>query len=255
MAGIIIRAGRTAIAAGGLQVGQWTFTDGFTGNKKHAEILHLENPTYTTSGTGQNAFPIASDATFHVGVTDGDRYIITMQDATERDWIVGDALFVVNSAGNDSIGFIVDEVYASTNHAIVSGTGSNYSVGGHRANEYVVGQAVNVGGAVRIIQAISEQGGAGTIFSETTQLTFTASVSANIGDRLISHPTFVSTAQESHAALSGDLFVSNVSLESAAEHFTYAQFLDTPHAFYLTGGTGHEIIVPDGVEIFANTLS
>lgn len=281
MAAIIYRPGVHSLSAhgNGIQVGQWIFTGKPHVPASEAEIVHIDSVTFADT----NPVAVANDSTFQGTLTEGI-YQLDFDTDDHPEWNVGDILvFRGATSGNREL---VGQTRSfrngySRNISATSlagdGTFGNDMVVafGHRFGDQLpqVGDIVFIGSTQTTVTGNSTivhgthgnfthvqvdiQPSGGTQLSSYVGQTFHYRAEANV---FIFEPdTFDHDSDplsdEIPIQLSGAITVGNFSLEDEAEHLSFNANGHGNGPLYLTGGGGSLLIVPEGIEITANTLS
>ena len=282
MAARIFREGIHALASetNGIQVGQWIFTGRPFVPASEAEIVHIED--FTHAGSSE----VFNDSNF-VGDGEGDatgelpegNRILRFQDDEGGDWENGDIIDLRGStSGND---FVIAEVRGvrgeytrlevqeALSIPVSSPTETNIGVNGNIVNRLFTNQRLVIDGVTYIVTNFFFNTG-----SRRTDITITnldGSIIPNSGGTvntsdlvgetavflreatLFVYPSDMGSGRTNQ--LTGDITFVNVSQLEEGEHFSFYSNSPANGPLYLTGGPGHYLIVPEGLEITANTLS
>ena len=247
MAAVIYRAGVNLITNnGGIQVGQWVFTGRPRVPFYNAEIVHIENFTFS----GED---IVGDNRLYT-LSDGARAFIALETNDEPDWEIGDVV-EARDATNTLYTRISQTIGARTSAVIsnIRETGgvTAFNIPRSFENQVLGNQLIVIGG---VVYNVNTRG----LTNEFVSIHLNASVPVadrpSNGDTVTFLDTFQLEALSRTGVLTGEVTIANVSQIDEGEHFS---FEDNGHGngpLYLTGGTGHYLVVPDGIEITANTL-
>ena len=276
MAARIYRAGVNSLASetNGIQLGQWVFTDGYNQPTHDAEIVHIENidfnsvdvePALTVANGGFDWTSVANEGTYQFMVA-GEPVLDTPR--------IGDILEIHFSTSNNNLTARVDAIpytYVQATSGVRANGLSANEVNGFLRLRFAdipelanvrVGQTVNdrgqnETGTVTSIFRLRNNDDQGFHYVVTTDIAVAGDAEAitfenNVIRFLQEYELFV--FDPGGQTFSGTAALFNASELEEGEHFSYLQNGNQNQPLFLTGGAGHYLVVPDGVEITANTL-
>ena len=276
MAARIYRAGVNSLASetNGIQIGQWIFTDDFNQPIYDAEIVHVENidfntvdvePALTVANGGFDWTSVSTEGTYN--------YVLAGQPVLDTPR-VGDILEIHFSTSNNSLTARVDGIpytyVQATSGVRANGLSANEVNGALRLRfpdipalaNVSVGQTINdrgqnETGTVTSIFRLRNNDDQGFHYVVTTDIAVADDAEAitfenNVIRFLQEYELFV--FDPAGQTFSGTASLFNASELEQGEHFSFTNNGHNQGPLYLTGGAGHYLVIPDGIEITANTL-
>jgi len=251
--------GSTHNASNGIQVGQWVFTGRPHVPYYDAEIVHIEE---IADFSTRPQIPALNDADFQVELASGMYDFIVEGDQTAE---VGDILGIRGTGTGAAISrvFAIDYEYSQLSpiNAQNVGSGANIRLAfvfrGNVGSQFRVGQTISQGSFSSTILR-TEFALQGFPEGETIVVTNSMAISTSVSntDLITAHRQFqLFVFGPTASPLTGEINAVNVSLEEEGEHFSFIQNGHSNGPLYLTGGDGHLLVVPPGLEITANTLT
>jgi len=264
MAARIYRAGTNVISeANGVQVGQWIFTDNPNLSEiGDFEIVHIDE--VTNGAFDAAAVNILNDDTFRgtTALTEGN-YVVDLT-AVPTDWSPGDIVELRDATGGATPPFLVGRINSLNQGQTITfsgfvdfpenGVDTTAIITTGLASEIQIGQVIEINSIDYTVTANISIGSGSSLHvvpqipeadrpAEGTTGTFEPFLEVFIFDP---GTTTLAAAEE--------VRIANVSNLAQGEHFNFVDHGESDRPLYLTGGSHHYLVVPEGLEITANTL-